>query len=205
MPFPILSNRPDKPQLRRQARRRRLGLAPDVRRRAQAEIAAHLLTRARQQGWQRIGAYAATASELDLAPFFATIGDMPSLHVHLPAILAPGSMVFRRWSPGQALVEGPHRIAQPPASCPQCPAEQLDVILLPLLAFDDRGTRLGSGAGYYDRLLAFRRQAPAPPQLVGVAFQVQRLATLPCDDWDIPLDAACTEAGWLDFRAGRSA
>ncbi len=202
MPFPILSDRPDKPQLRQQARRRRRSLDPASRDRAQGQIAGHLLAAVRRHRWQRIGAYAATASELDLAPFFnVAAGLVVPVSIHLPAILAPGVMVFRHWPVGSPLIEGPHRILQPPPSRAECPAPMLDAILLPLLAFDDHGTRLGSGAGYYDRLLAFRRQAPAPPHLVGVAFQEQSMPELPRDDWDIPLDAICTPAGWRDFLA----
>ncbi|MCK9489496.1 MAG: 5-formyltetrahydrofolate cyclo-ligase [Xanthomonadales bacterium] len=198
-----MSDRPDKPQLRQQARRRRRSLDPAERPRMQADVAGHLLAAAKRQRWQRIGAYAATASELDLAPFFnAAAGLDPPASIYLPAILAPGVMVFRRWPIGSGLVEGPHRILQPSAHCRESPASALDAILLPLLAFDHCGTRLGSGAGYYDRLLAFRRQVSTPPRLVGIAFQAQHMDALPRDAWDIPLDAVCTETGWRDLRAG---
>lgn len=64
------------------------------------------------------------------------------------------------------------------------------------MGFDDARYRLGSGAGHYDRALAFRAGRPPPPLLVGAAFACQRLPPLPHDPWDVPLDAVVTEAGW---------
>ena len=66
---------------------------------------------------------------------------------------------------------------------------------MPLLAFDRHGTRLGSGGGYYDRLLAFRRQAGPPPCRGDLPVQ-GTTARLPREAWDVPLDALCTETGW---------
>jgi 5-formyltetrahydrofolate cyclo-ligase len=72
---------------------------------------------------------------------------------------------------------------------------QLDVIFVPLLAFDDSGWRLGSGAGFYDRCLRhlhaerhWRR-----PKLIGIAYEFQRAAQLQPQRWDIPLDGVITE------------
>lgn len=210
MPFSILNERidpsppgparpgapaTDKARLRRQARTRRHRLDPASRQHAQARVAGHLLDALARYGWRHIGAYAATAAELDLAPFLAAAP--AQLRVYLPAIVAPGRMQFRCWPPGSGLVAGPHNILQPPPTCPARAPAQLDAILMPLLAFDRHGTRLGSGGGYYDRLLAFRRQAGPPPCLVGVAFQCQgTTARLPREAWDVPLDALCTETGW---------
>ena len=62
-----------------------------------------------------------------------------------------------------------------------------DLILVPLIAIDGRGTRLGRGKGHYDRALARLRKGGA--QLVGVGWPFQRLADeIPADDWDVPLD-----------------
>ena len=68
---------------------------------------------------------------------------------------------------------------------------------MPLVAFDDRGRRVGMGGGYYDRTFAARRgrRALRRPRLVGVAFGFQRRDALPGAAWDVPLDAAVTENG----------
>ena len=68
------------------------------------------------------------------------------------------------------------------------------MLVLPLVGFDARGARLGMGGGWYDRSLAFRRETPAPPWLVGAGFDVQRVEMLQNEAWDVPLDAVCSEA-----------
>ena len=188
-------NAADKPALRRLARQRRRSLAAGTRTSAEAALATHLVQAIRQHGWQNLAAYLATASELDLSPFLALIREtVPA--IQLPAIDADGVMHFRRWRIGDALVDGPHGIAQPSAGAAATSPEDFDAVLLPLLGFDSSGTRLGSGAGYYDRALAFRRNAAAPPLLIGIAFEVQRFDALPREPWDIPLDVIVTEHGW---------
>ena len=73
------------------------------------------------------------------------------------------------------------------------PDQNKDLIVTPLVGFDAAGHRLGMGGGWYDRTLAFRRSAAAPPWLVGAGFSVQREDALAVEDWDVPLDAVCTE------------
>ena len=67
--------------------------------------------------------------------------------------------------------------------------EQLDIIFLPLVAFDEHGTRLGMGGGYYDRTLAHHR----PTLLIGAAYEFQRQAWIEREAWDVPLAAIITE------------
>ena len=77
---------------------------------------------------------------------------------------------------------------------------QLDIVLLPLLAFDDRGNRLGMGGGYYDRLFASRlHRKTKQPLRVGLAFDCQQAERLPMQAWDVPLHAVVTESGWRFF------
>jgi 5-formyltetrahydrofolate cyclo-ligase len=84
-------------------------------------------------------------------------------------------------------------------------ARQMDVVLLPLVAFDRQGRRLGQGGGYYDATFAFRmrRQHWKRPRLIGVAFSCQRVGQVPTDPHDVMLDAVVTEAGWADCRITR--
>lgn len=76
------------------------------------------------------------------------------------------------------------------------PAWRLDVILLPLVAFDRRGGRLGMGGGFYDRTLQQLQRRPRRPLLIGVGHACQEVQTLPMDDWDVPLDAVLSNTGW---------
>lgn len=189
----------DKSQLRTEARHRRRGLAPAERAAAQRAVADTIEHQRTSRHWRRIAAYAGFASELNLAMWFARAA--PETALFLPEIDPAGHMRFLRWSPGEPLVEGPFGIAQPPASSAAVDVAVLDAMLLPLLGFDRHGTRLGSGAGFYDRALAPLAGARQRPQLVGIAFAAQQFETLPREGWDVPLDAVITENGWLDLPA----
>jgi 5-formyltetrahydrofolate cyclo-ligase len=73
---------------------------------------------------------------------------------------------------------------------------RLDVILLPLVAFDARGWRLGFGAGFYDRKLSFlRRRFVHKPILIGIGYELQRVPPQVPSPWDVLLDAVVTERG----------
>ncbi len=109
----------------------------------------------------------------------------------LPVVPGRGvALRFRRWAPGAALVPAGFG-TQEPASGAWCDPE---VLVVPLLAFDRRGYRLGYGGGYYDRTLAGLRAA-GPVLAVGFAFAAQEVAAVPRDDHDQRLDLIVTEAG----------
>jgi 5-formyltetrahydrofolate cyclo-ligase len=96
-----------------------------------------------------------------------------------------------RFRAGDPLEAGPFGIIQPKRSAP---AVEPDVILVPLIAIDGRGTRLGRGKGHYDRALARLKKSGA--RLIGVGWPLQRLAdAIPADEWDVPLDAFVSPAG----------
>jgi len=86
------------------------------------------------------------------------------------------------------------------------PVWALDVIVMPLTAFDDNGNRLGMGAGYYDRSLAAlgRRNHWRRPLLIGAAFDFQRVGAIKARPWDIALDGVVTPRGLTLFRGGRA-
>lgn len=75
-------------------------------------------------------------------------------------------------------------------------AARLDLLLVPLVGFDEAGYRLGMGGGFYDASLAYRRRRKAwrKPCLVGVGYECQKIARVPRDPWDVPLDAVLTES-----------
>jgi 5-formyltetrahydrofolate cyclo-ligase len=77
---------------------------------------------------------------------------------------------------------------------------QLDVIFMPLVAFDAQGQRLGMGGGFYDRTLATLPQDSQKPLLVGLAHQCQQVETVPTEPWDVPLPLVLTPQQLWDFR-----
>ncbi|MCB2101198.1 MAG: 5-formyltetrahydrofolate cyclo-ligase [Rhodobacterales bacterium] len=114
----------------------------------------------------------------------------------LPVVTAAGAPLdFRLWWPGQDLEPGALGTLQPPADAGTL---RPDLVLAPLVAFDDRGYRLGMGGGFYDRTLAGLRAQGGPTDglvVVGVAFESQRVDRVPTDPHDQPLDWILTEAG----------
>ena len=119
--------------------------------------------------------------------------------VALPCLVGEGDgfrMIFRRFSLGDELVDGPFGIQQPDEI-----ADEIlpDVVLLPLLAFDAAGWRLGYGGGYYDRALA-HLHAHKAIRAYGVAFSGQQLAEIPFEVHDQPLDGIFTDKGVIETR-----
>jgi 5-formyltetrahydrofolate cyclo-ligase len=84
------------------------------------------------------------------------------------------------------------------------PIERHDLVLVPLVAFDAAGNRLGQGGGFYDRALAAtaRRQLPDRPVRVGVAHSFQQIGEVPTEAWDVRLDAIVTEDGVIEVTPG---
>jgi 5-formyltetrahydrofolate cyclo-ligase len=96
-------------------------------------------------------------------------------------------LVFRRWLPGEALAQGPMGTRHPAEGAPVAP----DIILVPLLAFDRAGRRLGYGGGYYDRTLATLPRA----RRIGIGFAAQEMPEVPAGPRDARLPLVATEAG----------
>ncbi|HET6912788.1 MAG TPA: 5-formyltetrahydrofolate cyclo-ligase [Rhodanobacteraceae bacterium] len=151
----------------------------------------------------------------DIAGYWAVRGEVPlnlavarlssrGQHYFLPVLddSAPRTLRFAEFRAGAALA--PNRFGIPePRDTAIVSAEQLDVVLLPLLAFDARGNRLGTGGGWYDTTFAFLREQarPARPLLVGVGYAFQQVDALPPESWDIPLDCIATENALIDCTA----
>ncbi len=107
----------------------------------------------------------------------------------------PDDMRFREHRPDGALDTGPVGLRQPHESAPAVELEDLEVILLPAVAVDRTGTRLGRGAGYYDRALATVAVRPSP-LLVAVVHELQVVDHLERRSWDVPVDAVVTDRRW---------
>ncbi|PLL12587.1 5-formyltetrahydrofolate cyclo-ligase [Tabrizicola sp. TH137] len=115
--------------------------------------------------------------------------------VGVPVILGPGQALrFREWSPGCAMVAGEFGALIPAEGAWVEP----EVVIVPLVAFDARGYRLGYGGGFYDRTLA-RLRARHTVLAVGFAFAAQEVPEVPIDDFDQRLDVIVTEAGIRHF------
>lgn len=145
---------------------------------------------------RRIAAYLSNESEPDLSPLLATAAQQTK-RVYLPA-LHGNSLWFLPLEPDSPMVRNQFGIPEP--SCHpdhRIKPFALDLALVPLVAFDDSGARLGMGGGYYDRSFAYlnRRTRWQRPRLVGVGFEFQRAERIPSRPWDVRLDGVVTERG----------
>jgi 5,10-methenyltetrahydrofolate synthetase len=108
----------------------------------------------------------------------------------LPVVVKPRTpLVFREWHPGTVLERGVYDIPYPTEASPDV---QPDHVLLPMNGCDDQGYRLGYGGGFFDRTLA---AAPKRPMVIGVTFELARIATIHPQPYDIPMDYVVTERG----------
>ena len=105
-------------------------------------------------------------------------------------------MLFAEYTTHTTLIANRFGIDEPPANSSLCALEDLEVIFLPLVAFDEKGNRLGMGAGFYDKTLAVLKRRSL---LVGLAYECQRADSIPHDVWDVRLDYVVTEQGVCTF------
>lgn len=148
------------------------------------------LLEAHLAGPGRLGLYWPMAGEVDLRP----LADLPCLasRLALPAV-AGQRLLYRPWQPGEALPHDDCGIPAPPPSAGELTAGALALLLVPALAIDRQGLRLGYGGGWYDRLRSRPdwRRVPALAVLPGGCL----LERLPGDPWDVPLDGWICEQG----------
>jgi 5-formyltetrahydrofolate cyclo-ligase len=177
--------------MRAAMRERRRALPVRERLDAAAGLASHLLPElAAHAGF--VAGYWAIGGEL---PLHTVQSALPAtLRWCLPVLHDDGRLRFREWRAGQALARNRHGIPEP-AEGPLLEAHALAVVLVPLLAFDARGHRLGQGGGWYDRSFATSPR----PRLIGVGYDWQQVATFEVAGWDVPLDDAATPSAFHRF------
>ena len=106
-------------------------------------------------------------------------------------------MRFLEYSLGDQLVNNRYGIPEANQGSPEISADQLDLVLLPLVGFDRQGRRLGMGGGYYDRCFSFtkHKNKVSKPLLIGLAHSCQESPELPNEEWDIALDLIISDRG----------
>lgn len=187
-----------KAELRARLVAERQRLHDHQRRRLDRQICVHLLRFLDDRDCLNLAAFHAFRGEPDLMPALEALHHA-GRRIHLPVINGD-LMHFRRWQPGMPLRENRFGIPEPVDGV-ACPPERLELVLMPLVAFSASGTRLGMGAGFYDRTFEFCLPHPeAGPMLVGAAYSLQEVDSLPAQSWDVPLDAVITDRGRKVFR-----
>ena len=131
-------------------------------------------------------------SELDPRPLMAALTRL-GMGNALPATPAAGMpLIFHAWKDGDAVIDGLYGTSEPE---PAAPVVTPKLILVPMLAFDDMGYRLGYGGGFYDRTLAQIRAEGNRVRCVGVAYDCQHVEQVPIGIYDAVLDGVLTESG----------
>jgi len=142
-----------------------------------------------------VGTYWPFGEEVDSRPLLHHLHDLGHVCAVAAVVARDRPLVFRRWHPGQQFVRG---TLGEPAAPPEAPEVKPELLLVPLLAFDRRGYRLGYGGGYFDRTIAVLRAAPDMAGVggviaVGLAYAAQEVPALPTERHDQRLDWIVTE------------
>jgi 5-formyltetrahydrofolate cyclo-ligase len=178
-----------KAALRIKAHAVRAALGDDERADAAKAAAAHFFEHIAFGAQDVVAGYWRIRDEMDCQPILVRLMDSGQ-RVVLPVVVgAEAPLDLRMWEADAPLYEAGFGTLAPSDLAPRAVP---DVVLMPLLGFDGRGTRLGYGGGYYDRTLA---GLGTKPMLVGLAFAAQELLDIPREDHDVPLDAVVTEQG----------
>jgi len=143
-----------------------------------------------------VSGFSPLKSEISPLPLLRRLADAGA-SLALPVVVGRGHpLVMRAWSFGAPLVAGVWGIREPSSDAPEL---YPDILIVPLLAFDRSGHRIGYGAGYYDLTIS-RLRAMKPVTAIGIAFAAQEIAVVPATSRDARLDLVLTERGAIDFR-----
>ncbi len=184
-----------KATLRREATARRDALPADARQAAGETIAARKFPLAVAPG-TIVSGFMPMKSEINPLPLLRKLADAGAV-LALPAIAGRGKpLIMRAWRWNEPLATGQWGIREPK---PEAAEVEPDILLVPLLAFDRAGHRIGYGAGYYDLTIA-RLRARKPVTAIGLAFAAQEVTAVPATARDARLDLVLTESQVIAFK-----
>lgn len=187
-------------QLRKTMRTARNALTAEQQKLASQSLLANLLLLEALNKADNVALYLASDGEIDPGQVIDYCWERGK-HVYLP-VLDPDNynhLLFVKYTTNTAMCLNKYKISEPALPYVETlAADKLDLVLLPLVAFDDKGSRMGMGGGYYDRSFAFKQtqsdQSQAP-LLIGLAHALQQVDQLKLSSWDIPLSAIATDKG----------
>ena len=187
----------DKHQLRQQKRQLRCAVSKQEQKRHSLTVARRLTALPQFSRSCSVALYFSVDGEVDTTPLLSLLQDRGK-HSYYPALhIRPVPLLwFIEYRHGESLIKNRFGIPEPSIRLRQ-PIKPwaLDLVIVPLVAFDARCNRLGMGGGYYDRTFAYlgRRMFWRKPLLIGVAHECQKVERLEREPWDVPLDAVVTE------------
>lgn len=199
-PSPRFTNtQPDRKAVLRQAARERRRAIPEPQRaRAAEQVARHLVDLPELTSVRVLLTYGANAEELDPGPGVERLRErIPHLRIAYPRVAGADVLELHEVATPDDLVLGAFAIREPRPDAPPVDPSQIDAVIVPGIAFDRRGFRIGYGGGYYDRLLA---TLPARTRTIGLAFDEQIVDEVPDDAHDVPVGVLVTPSGAIRAR-----
>lgn len=197
----LLWDRPtlhDPDQLRRKIRAQRRALSSKEQEEHSLAMCRILAGSSLFRNSQRIAIYIENDGEMSVTPLISRILSHRK-RCYLPALrpMLPNRLWFSEYRPGDSLIHNRYGIIEPNIHRRKpIPTFALDLVLMPLVAFDATGNRIGMGGGFYDRTFAYLmpRNKWRKPKLIGVAHELQQLDSIHPNRWDIPMDGIVSEA-----------
>ncbi|MFC8689144.1 5-formyltetrahydrofolate cyclo-ligase [Brevibacillus porteri] len=192
-----MDQKTNKKQLRSHILERRKSMSAKEREQLSREVCDHLLSHNRLADAKAIMAFHPFGDELDILPFLHE-AKKRGQDIWLPLTnIAERRLIPYRYTGPHMLKQGVYGIWEPdPTLAEEADVSKLDAIIVPGVAFDSQGGRMGYGGGYYDRFLATLKKLPF---LVGVGYSIQVVEHVPLEPHDVLLDAVVTEKGILHF------
>ncbi|MDI9817868.1 MULTISPECIES: 5-formyltetrahydrofolate cyclo-ligase [unclassified Legionella] len=175
--------------LRQSYQQLRSKLSPIYQQAVSRQVCAHIRGLEQYRYAKRIALYQAARGEINLGELWNS-APLQGKYCYFPKLNEDKTLSFLPATPATPFIENQYGIAEPDIDKHDAmPPEELDIIFMPLVSFDEKCTRLGMGAGYYDRTLAEVNH----PLLIGVAYEFQRQHFIEAQPWDIPLTAVVTQ------------
>lgn len=188
--------------IRSQIRQQRCSLDLHERQQAAAWISSEILRSPLFMKAKHIAIYLSNDGEIDLSSVFHTAWQR-NKHCYLPVLNKYGKKLsFAPYTANSIMRNNRFGIPEPVVAKREFRSpHQLDLVLAPLVAFDEQGNRMGMGGGFYDRSFSFlrRQQHWQHTRLIGTAYAFQQVEQLPAQAWDVPLSGAFTENGYQAF------
>lgn len=179
-------------QIRAQIRAKRRALSPQQQFNAANELTERVLSDPLIAAAKTFAAYLSFDGEIDTRPLIQRLWQQNKTVV-LPLLhpLVKGHLLFQHYRPSTPLRKNLHGALEPRLDLSLIvPLAKLDILFIPLVAFDEHGQRLGMGGGFYDRTLKHWQKFALIP--VGLAHDCQQITTLPTEVWDVPLPMIVT-------------
>lgn len=186
-----MDNRQKKASLRKEAVDKLEGLNSSHTSKCEKLFSSFFIKKLLKHSEKHIGLYYPLKSEASPIQIIKVLWDLGH-SVYLPCIDSEVTKLFKEYKRGEKLKINSMGFKEPIGE--KFAVKDLSLLIIPLLAFDLKGNRLGRGGGFYDQMLSIRKEEDGFPKIIGLAFDTQEITNFNCDPWDQVLDGILTES-----------